>query len=89
MVSADGRLSLSAASQPSSTVALPGRNWRLVKFCNGELMGKKVNMSPKYQGVSNKNVKTNICMSLTANIAGESKVNVTFLSLIFSSVHFN
>ena len=42
-------------------------------------MGKKVNMSPKYQGVTNKNVKQNICVSLTANIAGESKVNnVTF-----------
>ncbi|XP_022762020.1 glucose-1-phosphate adenylyltransferase large subunit 3, chloroplastic/amyloplastic [Durio zibethinus] len=74
-VSANGRLSLSAASQLPSTVALTaGRNWRLVKFCNGELMGKKVNMTRRYQGVNKKNVKQNICMSLTANIAGESKL---------------
>ncbi|KAE8728129.1 Glucose-1-phosphate adenylyltransferase large subunit 1 [Hibiscus syriacus] len=36
-------------------------------------MGKKVNMTPKCQRVCNRNVKKNICMSLTANIAGESK----------------
>ncbi|XP_007034659.2 PREDICTED: glucose-1-phosphate adenylyltransferase large subunit 3, chloroplastic/amyloplastic [Theobroma cacao] len=74
-VSADGRLSLSAAGQLRGNVALAGRNSRLVKFCNGELMGKKLSMTPKHQGLSsNKNARQTICMSLTTNIAGESKL---------------
>ncbi|KAG4185186.1 hypothetical protein ERO13_A09G213700v2 [Gossypium hirsutum] len=74
-VSADGRLSLSATGQLGTTLALARRRCsRLAKFSNGELMGKKVNMTPKCQRLCNKNVKSNICMSLTTNIAGESKL---------------
>ncbi|OMO61247.1 Trimeric LpxA-like protein [Corchorus capsularis] len=74
-LSADGRLSLSTAGQLRGNVALPRRDWRLVKFCNGELMGKKLNMMKRQCNSSNKNVKQNICMSLTTNnIAGESKL---------------
>ncbi|PPR85822.1 hypothetical protein GOBAR_AA34876 [Gossypium barbadense] len=74
-VSADGRLSLSATAQLGTTLALARRRCsRLAKFSNGELMGKKVDMTPKYQRLCNKNVKSNICMSLTTNIAGESKL---------------
>ncbi|MBA0768405.1 hypothetical protein Gotri_017207 [Gossypium trilobum] len=74
-VSADGRLSLSATAQIGTTLALARRRCsRLAKFSNGELMGKKVDMTPKYQRLCNKNVKSNICMSLTTNIAGVSKL---------------
>lgn len=81
-MSANGRLSPSVASQLPSTTELAGRKLRQVKFCNGELMGKKVNMTPKYKGTINKSAKQNICMSVSINIAGESKVNLNLLFLI-------
>ncbi|CAL5353533.1 unnamed protein product [Camellia sinensis] len=54
---------------------LAGKNWRLVKFCNGELMGKKMKMTLLHQGVIKKdNVGLHVSMSLTANVAGEAKL---------------
>ncbi|NP_001312715.1 glucose-1-phosphate adenylyltransferase large subunit 3, chloroplastic/amyloplastic-like [Nicotiana tabacum] len=72
-VAADSRFALSAAGQlHNTTAALTGRNLRVVKFCNGELMGKKLKFT-KFQLRSNV-VKPNICMSLTADVAGEAKL---------------
>jgi len=64
-----------------------GRNWKLVKFCNGELMGRKVQLKTgASRSAYTKNVKPQhrICMSLTADLSTESKVYLTpFIS--FSS----
>ncbi|CAJ2649540.1 unnamed protein product [Trifolium pratense] len=72
-VSASGQIMLSSTvklREPSS------RNMRLVKFCNGEMMGRKIEL---HVGGSNgciKNVtRKNISMSLTAaDVATESKL---------------
>lgn len=70
-VSAGGQITL------SSTVQLHGvacRNWRLVKFCNGEVMGRKLEL--KSGGANTKDVRRlqHICMSLTADTFTESKL---------------
>ncbi|RVW55518.1 Glucose-1-phosphate adenylyltransferase large subunit 1, chloroplastic [Vitis vinifera] len=44
-VSTDARISLSAAGQLHGTTGLAGRSLRQVKFCNGEMMGKKLKMT--------------------------------------------
>lgn len=49
-----------------------------MKFCNGEVMGKKVQLSQVQQGGSSIKNKKNghVCKSLlTADVAGESKVS--------------
>uniref|UniRef100_A0A2P2LH66 glucose-1-phosphate adenylyltransferase n=1 Tax=Rhizophora mucronata TaxID=61149 RepID=A0A2P2LH66_RHIMU len=76
-VPADGRLfSLPAAGRLRGTAGLGGRNLRLVKFADGELMGNKLKLpQPHCQGAHSKQVKgLQVCMSLTANIAGESRL---------------
>lgn len=73
-VSADCGISLPAATQIRGAAGLVRRNWRLVKFCNGELMGKKL----KLKAIKN-NVRQRVCMSLTADVVGEAKVNSLFL----------
>ncbi|KAG4929235.1 hypothetical protein AAZX31_17G015200 [Glycine max] len=74
--SAGGQITL------SSTVQLHGvacsRNWKLVKFCNGEVMGRKLVLKSAYGG-STKDVRhhqqqQHICMSLTADVSTESKL---------------
>ncbi|KAE8076988.1 hypothetical protein FH972_015602 [Carpinus fangiana] len=74
----DGRISLSAAARLRGATGLAGRNWGLVKFCNGEMMGKKMKVKltqfQKGSGGGSNNVKQHVCMSLTANVAGESKL---------------
>lgn len=77
-VSADGRVSLSAAGQLRGATGLVGRNWKMAKFCNGELMGKKLKMSQTgHRGVNGKSdVRIQVSMSLTADIAGEAKVKL-------------
>ncbi|KAL7251846.1 hypothetical protein ACSBR1_013655 [Camellia fascicularis] len=75
-LSADGRITLSAAGQLSgATASLVGK--RLVKFCNGELMGKKPKLKLKMihlqKGVKD-NVRPHVCMTLTTNVAGEAKL---------------
>jgi glucose-1-phosphate adenylyltransferase len=76
----DGRISLSAAARLRGATGLAGRNWGIVKFCNGEMMGKKMKVKlSQFQkgsghGGSN-NVKQHVCMSLTTNVAGELKVS--------------
>ncbi|CAN6677083.1 unnamed protein product [Malus baccata var. baccata] len=75
-VSADHcRISLSAASQWRSAAGVPGRNKRLVKFCSGEMMGKKLNLR-QLQVEANKNGRVGlyVCMSVAADIVGEAKL---------------
>lgn len=85
-VAADSRFALSAAGQlHNTTAALTGRNLRVVKFCNGELMGKKLKFT-KFQLRSNV-VKPNICMSLTADVAGEAKVSGSTFSHMAQTCH--
>lgn len=76
-VAADGWISLSVARQLRGATRLAGRNWGLVKFCDGEMMGKKLKLTQKVQQGSggNKNVRRHVSMSLTADIVGESKVS--------------
>lgn len=84
VVSADCRISLSAASQLRGAAGLAGRNWRLVKFCNGEVMGKKLKQTQLQQSIVgvNKNVRQRVCMSLTANVTGESKVRPSYIYIV-------
>ncbi|XAR57226.1 Glucose-1-phosphate adenylyltransferase [Bertholletia excelsa] len=74
--SADGRIALSAAGRLNGTRGLRGgRNWRLVKFCNGEMMGKKLSLTVSHQGKKKANdVMPRVCMSLTTNVAGVAKL---------------
>lgn len=77
-VAADGRISLSVARQLRGATRLAGRNWGLVKFCDGEMMGKKLKLTQKVQQGSggNKNVRRHVCKSVTtADVLGESKVS--------------
>ena len=85
-----GKMAASAGGQItlSSTVQLHGvacsRNWKLVKFCNGEVMGRKLVLKSAYGG-STKDVRhhqqqQHICMSLTADVSTESKVYLCFFS---------
>ncbi|KAH9765206.1 glucose-1-phosphate adenylyltransferase large subunit 1 [Citrus sinensis] len=76
-LSADGRFSLSATGQlrGATGLAAGSRNWRLVKSCNGELMGTKLNTNAKHRNeAGSKLVQKQVCMTLTADIAGESKL---------------
>lgn len=73
-VSADLRMSFSAADQFRGSRELAWRNWRVVKFGNGELMGKKLGVSQPHQGINSKIVKQHVCMSLTTNVAPETKL---------------
>jgi glucose-1-phosphate adenylyltransferase len=74
-VSASGQIMLSSTVKLREPTLVSSRNLRLVKFCNGEMMGRKIEL---HVGGSNgciKNVtRKNISMSLTADVATESKV---------------
>ncbi|ONI28663.1 hypothetical protein PRUPE_1G153800 [Prunus persica] len=79
-VSADHcRISLSAPSQLCGAAGFSGRRQRVVKFCNGDLMGKKLNLTQLQLGAANvkKNggVGKHVCMSLTTDVpVGEAKL---------------
>lgn len=78
---ANGRMALPAAGHSAGT--LPVKNQGLVKFCNGELMGKKLYSSKFQQRISNNNVRrSHSCMAVATSIAGEAKVS-SFLGLFF------
>lgn len=76
-VSADGRFSLSAAGQLRGAMGLAGRNSRLEKYGNGEVMGNKLKLNKLHQGANSTKFhkQQRICMSLTADVVGESKVS--------------
>lgn len=78
-VTANGRITLSATVQLDGTARFYGRKGRLVKFCNGELMGEKLNFAPLEQRSKNNSMKNPVCMSLTADFAGETKVSFLLL----------
>ncbi|KAL1803903.1 hypothetical protein ACET3Z_032550 [Daucus carota] len=70
---ANGRMALPAAGHSAGT--LPVRHRGLVKFCNGELMGKKLCDSKFQQRISNNNVKRPfLCKAVATTIAGEAKL---------------
>ncbi|RID41724.1 hypothetical protein BRARA_J01659 [Brassica rapa] len=73
-VSADCRISLSAPSCLRGSSGLT-RHIKLGTFCNGELMGKKLNLSQLRSSSTNLS-KKKIQMSLTS-VAGETKVQET------------
>uniref|UniRef100_A0A5B7B003 Glucose-1-phosphate adenylyltransferase n=1 Tax=Davidia involucrata TaxID=16924 RepID=A0A5B7B003_DAVIN len=76
-VSANGRIALAAGGRLCGTAGLAaGRNWRPVKFCNGELMGEKLELAQLHQktiAISNTG-RQHVCMSLITNVAGEAKL---------------
>ncbi|KAH7859161.1 hypothetical protein Vadar_032344 [Vaccinium darrowii] len=74
-LSTDGRIALSAAGKLSGTAGLAGKDWRLLKFCNGELLGKQLKWQGNlHMGSKKGNVRTIVCTSLTANVAAETKL---------------
>ncbi|KAF7837247.1 glucose-1-phosphate adenylyltransferase large subunit 3, chloroplastic/amyloplastic [Senna tora] len=75
-LSADCRISLSTPVQLRGARGLVGRKYlRLIKFSNGEVMGQKVQKLHHQQGNgTKKNIMQPISMSLTADVASESKL---------------
>lgn len=71
-IAADGRIALSAAGVQRSMARFSG-----IKFCNGQLMGTKLIFTDSsLQKRNNDNaVRSRIRMSLTAEVAGETKVS--------------
>lgn len=87
-MSADGRISISVAAgrQLRGAIGLGGNRTSKfkVKFSNGELMGIKINLKrTNVHGTSKTSVNKNttVSMSLTANVAGESKVVIIFICM--------
>lgn len=75
---ANGRMALPAAGHSAGTLQVTNRG--LVKFCNGELMGKKLYFSKFQQRISNNDVKRPpVCMAVATTIAGEAKVSSFFI----------
>ncbi|KAJ4968167.1 hypothetical protein NE237_014868 [Protea cynaroides] len=75
--SADCRISFSATGRlcgGAASSGVIGSNSKLVKFCNGELMGKKLNLSQFRRGYHSKLVRPYLCMSLTADAPSQSKL---------------
>ncbi|PIA30807.1 hypothetical protein AQUCO_05400124v1 [Aquilegia coerulea] len=80
-LSADGRISLSTTTRHlCGSSGLVGRNCKLVKFSNGEFMGKKLKLSKLHHKPSTRN-SGNVCMSIATdtNIPGESKLRDLYL----------
>ncbi|KAL6998748.1 Clathrin assembly protein complex 2 beta large chain [Sarracenia purpurea var. burkii] len=75
-VSADGLIACSAAGQLSGAAWLGDRDLRIVKFCNGELIGKKVKLTYLRRCIKKGSVRPQVNMVLTANVAGEPKLKV-------------
>lgn len=70
-------MALSAAEQLRGTTGIAAREGRLVGFCNGDFMGKKLNFSQLHQRV-NKSINfrrpQRVRMTLATNVAGEAKL---------------
>lgn len=75
-VTADGRVALSATGQLHRPARFNARSGRLVEFINGEFMGQKL----KFQQRKNNNaIRSHVRSSLTADLAGETKVRFLVL----------
>lgn len=72
---ANGHIALSATGQLHGPTRLHQRNGRLVKFCNGELMGEKLKFAPIQTRKKANAIVTRICNTLTADLSGETKVS--------------
>ncbi|BBG93311.1 ADP glucose pyrophosphorylase large subunit 1, partial [Prunus dulcis] len=71
------RISLSSPSQLRGAAGFSGRRQRVVKFCNGDLMGKKLTQLQLGAANVKKNggVGKHVCMSLTTDVpVGEAKL---------------
>ena len=77
-VAIDGRIAFRPAGQLHGTVALSGkRNWSIIKFCNGDFMGEKLNCRKLQQRhLENGIARAPVSMSLTADIVRDTKVSV-------------
>ncbi|XP_061347910.1 glucose-1-phosphate adenylyltransferase large subunit 3, chloroplastic/amyloplastic-like [Gastrolobium bilobum] len=78
-VSASSWMSLSSAVQFHRPIGGNGRNWGLVKFSDGEVMGRKLKLTQlEQQGGDNnacrKSSRKHIYMSLSIDVANESKL---------------
>ncbi|KAK1387769.1 Glucose-1-phosphate adenylyltransferase [Heracleum sosnowskyi] len=70
---ANGRMALPAAGHSAGT--LPDKKQGIVRFCNGELMGKKLYYSKFRQRISDNDVRrSHLCMAVASTIAGEAKL---------------
>ena len=78
-VSTDGWISLSSAGKLHGRTGLAARSCRQVKFCNGEMMGKKLKMTQLHQEMFSDR-KKHVCMSLTTELAADTKVRSFFQS---------
>lgn len=64
----------------SSTVKLrepalvSSRNLKVLKFCNAQMMGQKIELHVGSNGCTKNVVRKNISMSLATDVANESKV---------------
>lgn len=90
-VAMEGGISLWSVGHLRGDGGLAKRNVRerLAKFSNGELMGKKLNqLCMGMIEAQPKTPKSYVCMSLTADVAGEVKVSHLSLSSPSSSIRF-
>ncbi|CAI8611445.1 unnamed protein product [Vicia faba] len=72
-VSARGQIMLSSAIKLREPTLMYSRNLKVLKFCNGEMMGRKIELHVGSNGCT-KNVRKNISMSLATDVASESKL---------------
>jgi len=75
-VSASGQMMLSSTVKLREPGMVTSRN---LKFCNGEMMGRKIEFHAASNGCTKSVTRKNISMSLTADVASESKVYLNAL----------
>ncbi|XP_047945342.1 glucose-1-phosphate adenylyltransferase large subunit 3, chloroplastic/amyloplastic [Salvia hispanica] len=73
-VTADGRVALSATGQLHRPTRSYTQSGRLVKFSSGEFMGQKLKFTPVQQRKNGNGIRSHVCNSLTADLAGEAKL---------------
>lgn len=88
-VSASGQLMLSSTVQLREPGMVSSRNLKVVKFCNGEMMGRKIELHAATNGCTKNVYRKNISMSLTADVASESKVYLSELLNLLLNIQCN
>ncbi|CAL5199494.1 unnamed protein product [Lathyrus oleraceus] len=73
-VSARGQIMLSSTVKLREPTMMASRNLKVMKFSNGEMMGRKIELHVGNNGCTKNVVRKNISMSLTADVANESKL---------------
>ncbi|CAK8564348.1 unnamed protein product [Lathyrus sativus] len=79
-VSARGQIMLSSTVKLREATIMTSRNMKVLKFCNGEMMGRKIELHVGSNGCTKNVVRKNISMSLTADVANESKLKDIYMS---------